>query len=825
MTVTGPQLLFISYQLSCRFVHNAVGLCQSVQELMTSDFCLLNCADRVSTFFISSSVQQTSALLCKKVVNYFYCTSVALLILRSSVELQYQISPMLKSLSENLRLFFSSSTHETLEVQPGLKRKRPKEDWDDDDPDVQITRVEKKRRVDPSQSFVSFIRLSATRMANWVRSKSRPEEKTVSGHNDSREPWVTVSSYRNGNTSRLSHINGDDRPSHNHRMNIRHHFSHVVPGKNRDARESRVMPSHRVRCSSSRSSNTSLFGQTKPSTASACIRLQEKEEYQRLIQLQTQRLRAPWQTRVPNPVTTRPMSSVQQSDADAVSISSRSSSGDTSLFGTSNIFSQGKSSNGSHSIPCYKTVANRPSVSTMGRSHLPSERLGRENYEVNLGSLLARQRQRESLRTVEKPGSLPPSTSRTSQGETGGLKQNERSRTSPTIVIDDDDEGSSSASALTVRYESLGPKASASRLSQGEMGGLKQSEKSSTSPTIVIDDDEEGSSSASALTDSKVTVDNASQRSKPEFLNSVYIKDNYLDDFKNSRLMVLEQRQRQIEEADLKAKAYNEKRRAQGIALEKELKYKMRIFDEQPEVCEEIFRESEDEEEEEESLPELTAEMEQTIRAALRPGSPGEVLSDAFRLQITRKDMATLGGLNWLNDEIINFYMNMLMARGEEEGRSQVYAFNTFFYPKIMSGGHSAVKRWTKKVDIFAMHYILIPVHLGMHWCLCIANMKDKVVTYFDSMGGRNIECLEAVRKYINDESVAKKQTPINMSEWSLVTAQDIPQQMNGSDCGMFACKYAEYITRGKEITFSQEDMPYFRRRMVYEILTKKLLQ
>jgi len=27
---------------------------------------------------------------------------------------------------------------------------------------------------------------------------------------------------------------------------------------------------------------------------------------------------------------------------------------------------------------------------------------------------------------------------------------------------------------------------------------------------------------------------------------------------------------------------------------------------------------------------------------------------------------------------------------------------------------------------------------------------------------------------------------------------------MNGSDCGMFACKFAEYITRNARITFTQ---------------------
>eukprot|EP00064_Thunnus_orientalis_P000837 superscaffoldBa00000048_g838 len=53
---------------------------------------------------------------------------------------------------------------------------------------------------------------------------------------------------------------------------------------------------------------------------------------------------------------------------------------------------------------------------------------------------------------------------------------------------------------------------------------------------------------------------------------------------------------------------------------------------------------------------------------------------------------------------------------------------------------------------------------------------------------------------------------------------EEIPQQMNGSDCGMFTCKYADYITKDKSITFTQKHMPYFRRRMVWEIVNHKLL-
>ena len=38
-----------------------------------------------------------------------------------------------------------------------------------------------------------------------------------------------------------------------------------------------------------------------------------------------------------------------------------------------------------------------------------------------------------------------------------------------------------------------------------------------------------------------------------------------------------------------------------------------------------------------------------------------QVLVDAFSIPITRKDLDTLRGLNWLNDEIINFYLQVLV--------------------------------------------------------------------------------------------------------------------------------------------------------------------
>ena len=74
--------------------------------------------------------------------------------------------------------------------------------------------------------------------------------------------------------------------------------------------------------------------------------------------------------------------------------------------------------------------------------------------------------------------------------------------------------------------------------------------------------------------------------------------------------------------------------------------------------------------------------------------------------------------------------MTLVMERSKSGSMPKVYSFNTFFYPKLMSGGHSALKRWTRKVDLFAHDVILIPVHLGMHWCLAVALVPERQVRF-----------------------------------------------------------------------------------------------
>jgi Ulp1 family protease len=59
------------------------------------------------------------------------------------------------------------------------------------------------------------------------------------------------------------------------------------------------------------------------------------------------------------------------------------------------------------------------------------------------------------------------------------------------------------------------------------------------------------------------------------------------------------------------------------------------------------------------------------------------------------------------------------------------------------------------------------------------------------------------------------------MNEWSTYEpGYSIPQQDNIYDCGVFMCQFAESISSGNSVQYvTQSDMPYYRKRMLLEIL------
>ncbi|KAF9091385.1 SUMO1 sentrin specific peptidase 1 [Mortierella sp. AD031] len=220
----------------------------------------------------------------------------------------------------------------------------------------------------------------------------------------------------------------------------------------------------------------------------------------------------------------------------------------------------------------------------------------------------------------------------------------------------------------------------------------------------------------------------------------------------------------------------------------------------------------------------LTNDDEKRIAAALSPGY-GEVV-EGFNVSIMKKDIQTLCPGEWLNDEVINFYGNMIMARSKSsDSMPKVHVFSTFFYKSLSENGYDKVKRWTKKVKLFEMDYVLIPIHCsGNHWTTAVIDMKRKRIDYYDSLLGNNPKCFLILRDYLESESRDKLKKPFNFDGWENDCPKDIPRQRNGYDCGVFTCTFIEFKSRGaEEFEFSQDEMPYLRKKMILNIINKSL--
>ncbi|KAM9342902.1 sentrin-specific protease 1 [Pholidichthys leucotaenia] len=345
------------------------------------------------------------------------------------------------------------------------------------------------------------------------------------------------------------------------------------------------------------------------------------------------------------------------------------------------------------------------------------------------------------------------------------------------------------------------------------------------SPSALQDHSSQDTQSSAHDGDSVIIVNEKKGKkldssSVPCFQAELWIKE--LTSMYDSRAR---ERRRQIEEQEALAAQLLRQRVSEAEQRTPDVEVRVRVPLEK-EVPLTLLIEEQKTLEEKPEFPELTEGMEAEVNRVLRGSNPHEVLSEGFGLSLTRKDLQTLSNLNWLNDEVINFYMNLLVERSKDPSLPSVNTFNTFFFSKLRRNGYSAVRRWTKKMDIFSKDILLVPVHLGVHWCLSVVDFRRKTIMYFDSMGGNNDAVCELLLEYLQQESKDKKGEELDTSGWILHSKKqnEIPQQMNGSDCGMFTCKYADYITKDKPITFTQKHMAYFRRRMVWEIVNHKLL-
>jgi Ulp1 family protease len=68
-----------------------------------------------------------------------------------------------------------------------------------------------------------------------------------------------------------------------------------------------------------------------------------------------------------------------------------------------------------------------------------------------------------------------------------------------------------------------------------------------------------------------------------------------------------------------------------------------------------------------------------------------------------------------------------------------------------------------------------------MHWVCAVAFMQEKTIRFYDSMGSAGLEDMKCIFRYIKDEHMDKKKSPLpDADSWKLIPVGDCPRQRNG---------------------------------------------
>lgn len=172
-----------------------------------------------------------------------------------------------------------------------------------------------------------------------------------------------------------------------------------------------------------------------------------------------------------------------------------------------------------------------------------------------------------------------------------------------------------------------------------------QSKKSGA--IIELDNESNTSDKTSAATILQSPVTNLARINTLEdaLAQSPQYDSQFISNIKSRYSAKERERKRLLDEEAIRSKVLAENRAGWENDLEQRLRKQLEIVTRPviDERVEEIVR-----------LPEISEDMQKVIDRALNGHMDAEVLCDAFNLTITRRDLKTLAGLNWLNDQVIN---------------------------------------------------------------------------------------------------------------------------------------------------------------------------
>lgn len=172
----------------------------------------------------------------------------------------------------------------------------------------------------------------------------------------------------------------------------------------------------------------------------------------------------------------------------------------------------------------------------------------------------------------------------------------------------------------------------------------------------------------------------------------------------------------------------------------------------------------------------VSKQLGAALRKRLSTGCKEEELVAQGNTSLTRGHLQCLYQSCWLNDEVVNAYIQLL--REQTLARKQKsYFHSTFFYAKLVEKGrytYDNVRRWTSrgpgKCRLLEQERVYFPLNLlNEHWCLAVAFIKEKSIVYLDSLTTCGLPILKTLLRYLKDEAKDKLGESLDTTQWKLI--------------------------------------------------------
>ena len=213
-------------------------------------------------------------------------------------------------------------------------------------------------------------------------------------------------------------------------------------------------------------------------------------------------------------------------------------------------------------------------------------------------------------------------------------------------------------------------------------------------------------------------------------------------------------------------------------------------------------------------------ELYKDLTKNLNTGEPDDIISLNGFLELRRRDYRSLTGVNHLNDKIVDEYLHLIQERSTKvQDLPAVYAMPVHAYTWLdedFERNFKTVESWIKE-DLEEKDMIFIPINKAEHWRLVVFNVKEELLTYYDSILGtrKTSNALKTIKAFLT-QYFSRKSKEIKITT---KVEEKASLQTNSYDCGVFLCENAEILSRKKWAKPKQDDMPKIRRRMIKELI------